>query len=188
MIIDSSDKENRKKFQIAKFTEGWEIDYEDSYVFVSNLSGGMSIIDTEDKSNPKPSFNIKTRGSSYDIAVSIYGYLVDGFSGLVIIELKNRMSGQNQKTASKSVIHILGDNLGSEEIPVFQVNNPVYFSARDSFDPEGEDIEIKWDINAENSRKDSFSIVEDDSGEKIGSYSKGRQLFGQPGNRRRQEY
>lgn len=171
MIIDSSDKENPKEISNCEIYGGaWEIDYEDSYVFVSNLSGGMSIIDTEDKSNPKPSFNIKTRGSSYDIAVSgFYGYLVDGFSGLVIIELKNRMSGtESENRPPKSVIHILGDNLGSEEIPVFQVNNPVYFSARDSFDPEGEDIEIKWDINAENSRKDSFSIVEDDSGEKIG--------------------
>ncbi len=170
-VIDISDKKNPKEVSSCDIYGGaWEIDYEDKYVFVSNLSGGLSIIDTEDKNNPQPVFNLKTRGSSYDIAVSgFYGYLVDGFSGLVIIELKNRIAGtESENRPPKSVMQILGDNFGNEELPVFQINNPVYFSAQDSFDPEGEDIRIEWNIESENGMDDSFSVTEDASGEKIG--------------------
>jgi len=171
MIIDSSDKKNPKEISSCNIYGGaWEIDYEDNHVFVSNLNGGLSIIDIDDKKNPKPIFDLKTKGSSYDIAVSgFYGYLVDGFSGLVIIEFKNRISGiESENRPPVSVMEIFGDNFGDEDITVFQINNPVYFSAQDSFDPEGENIKIKWDINPENGLKDSFTLTEDVSGEKIG--------------------
>ncbi|MDD3520789.1 MAG: transglutaminase domain-containing protein [Actinomycetota bacterium] len=171
MIVDISDKKNPKEISSCDISGGaWEMDYEDNHVFISNLNGGLSIIDIEDKKNPRPVFNLKTRGSSYDIAVSgFYGYLVDGFSGLVIIELKNRASGiDSENRPPVSVIDIVGDNFGNEDMPVFKINNPVYFSAKDSFDPEGENIKIKWDINPENTSQDSFIATEDASGEKMG--------------------
>ncbi|HAX18260.1 MAG TPA: hypothetical protein DCY00_06670 [Actinobacteria bacterium] len=171
MIVDVSDKKNPKEISECDIYGGaWEIDYEDNHIFVSNLSGGLSIINIEDKKNPQLIFNLKTKGSSYDIAVAgLYGYLVDGFSGLVIIEFKNRLSGtESENRPPVSIMEIFGDNFGNEQIPIFKIDNPVYFSAQDSFDPEGENIKTEWEIIAETGTEDSFAITEDITGEKIG--------------------
>jgi len=170
-IVDISDKKNPKKISYCDIPGGaWEIDYEDGYVFVSNLDGGLSIIDISNINDPKSIFYLKTRGSSYDIAVSgLYGYLVDGFSGLIIIELKNRTTTiQSENRPPKSILEIFGDNYSDPDIFVFDINNPVYFSGQNSFDPEGEAISMEWDILAEPDSQDSFEVLKDTSGEKVG--------------------
>lgn len=133
----------------------WEIDTKDNFLIISNNEGGVNIIDINDSNNPKVVNSLNTGGNSYDITISgNYGYIADGFEGFVIIGLQKEKteeeniaagdSSNKANTAPRAVIEVFGDKIN---IVDFIEDNPVYFSARDSFDPDGDDISYKWYVN-----------------------------------------
>lgn len=172
-VIDVKDKKNPKMVSYCEVLGGaWEIDYEDSYIFISNLDGGLKIVDVNDKKDPKVIYNLKTRGNSYDVEVlGFHGYIADGFNGLVIVELKNISRNNNLSVDSNkppvSVIETFGDNFGQQGQLVYDINNPVYFSGEDSFDPEGRKISLNWNITPTESEEDLYEEVYDSSGKKL---------------------
>ena len=139
----------------------WEMDMKDNFVLISSLEGGVSAVDISDSQNPEVVSIIKTGGNSYDIAISgDYGYIADGFEGLVIIELQKKKPQENliiedtgkEEEAEKANrapvanLNIFGDRTLQD---LYSVNNPIYFSALGSFDPEGADLNYTWTINGE---------------------------------------
>ncbi len=133
----------------------WEIDIKDNFLIISNNEGGINIIDINDASNPKVVNSLKTSGNSYDITIDgNYGYIADGFEGFVIIGLQkekpeeeNIAAGDDSSRTNKpprAVIEVFGDKINIFD---FIADNPVYFSARDSFDPDGDNISYKWYID-----------------------------------------
>ena len=93
-----------------------------------------------------------TGGTSYDITIEgNYGYIADGFEGLVIARLSDTSSsGDNMiiendplinKTPTAS-ISIFGDLFSN----YYSTLSPVYFSATGSYDPEGGGLSFEWEI------------------------------------------
>jgi len=133
----------------------WEIDIKDNFLIISNNEGGVNIVDINDSSNPEIVNSLNTSGNSYDVTINgNYGYIADGFEGFVIIGLQKEKSeeenlqagdgGNNANTAPRAVIEVFGDKINTVD---FITDNPVYFSARDSFDPDGDDLKYKWYID-----------------------------------------
>ncbi|MCL4416117.1 MAG: hypothetical protein M1365_05380 [Actinobacteria bacterium] len=133
----------------------WEIDSKDNFLIVSNNEGGVNIIDINDSNNPKIVNSLNTGGNSYDITISEnYGYIADGFEGFVVIGLQKEKSEEKNlqaedgssktNTAPHAVIEVFGDKINTVD---FIEDNPVYFSAQDSFDPDGDGISYKWYVN-----------------------------------------
>ena len=128
----------------------WEVDFKNDYLFVSDLEGGFSIIDVKDKANPEIIDYLKTKGASYDVeVVGKFVYLADGFEGLKIYELESSQSYEitddTETKNSKPVadIEVFGDEAEYENksgVYIFNLNNPVYFSALGSYDVDGDDL------------------------------------------------
>jgi hypothetical protein len=143
----------------------WELDYKDGFLFVSNNEGGINVINVKDPKNPATVTFLSTAGNSYDVNISgDYGYIADGFEGLVIISLQRKIQGEgitvqdgkNGQPANKKPvadIEIFGDKLNGNS---FSEDNTIFFSAINSYDPEGNDLNYTWKIN-------NRQILDDDS-------------------------
>jgi hypothetical protein len=154
-IVDISDPENPKPEGKCSIAGGaWEIDMKDNFLLVSDNEGGISVVNASDSLSPKVVLILNTGGNSYDIAISgDYGYIADGFGGLVIIGLQKKEPGEDvivEETGDKvnrapiASIDVFGDKLFSN---IFIADNPVYFSALDSYDPEGMDLKYIWELD-----------------------------------------
>jgi len=130
----------------------WELDMIDGFLQVSDLTGGVYTLDIIDSGDPFIASRLNTSGTSYDITVKgNYGYIADGFEGLVIMELSaedetvpyepDRRSDSN--TPPRAVIDIFGDRISDYYI----AGTPIIFSALNAFDPEGEELYYIWNIN-----------------------------------------
>jgi len=132
----------------------WEMDMRDNFLFVSSLEGGINTVDVSDSQNPVVVSIFKTSGISYDIAVSgDYGYIADGFGGLSIIELGIKEpegglivedSDRQLNRAPVAGLDIFGDKTFMD---TYIAGNPVYFSALDSYDPEGAALSYNWEVD-----------------------------------------
>jgi len=130
----------------------WELDMIDGFLQVSDLTGGVYTLDIIDSGDPFIASRLNTSGTSYDITVKgNYGYIADGFEGLVIMKLSAEDEtgpyepdrGSDSNTPPRSVIDIFGDRVSDYYI----VGTPIIFSALNAFDPEGEEIYYIWNIN-----------------------------------------
>jgi len=143
----------------------WEIDMKDDFLFVSNNEGGIAVVDTSDIAKPKVVTQLNTGGNSYDIAISgDYGYIADGFQGLAIIGLQKKEPGEGlivedtaegANRAPVAEIEVFGDKTKGGD---FISYNPVFFSAIDSYDPEGNKLTYSWEI-------DGTKLIENNSGQ-----------------------
>lgn len=151
----------------------WEMDSAGDFIYVSSLSGGIYAVDVRDKNNPVIADILNTGGTSYDITIQgNYGYIADGFEGMLVAELSGQSSGaeklhidyeQNKNLPPIALIEIYGDSL---EGKIFQAKNPVYISAKKTFDPDGDELEYKWTIDGnECSNKESFPYYFDEPGQ-----------------------
>lgn len=157
-VIDIKDSHRPKIVGECRIPGGaWEIDLKDDFIYVSDLTGGIYVVDVKDSGNPHIVDSLNTSGSSYDITISgRCGYIADGFSGLVIVGLQgdeaeeenlyveSEISSQDFNLPPRAVIDIFGDSIDSSN---FRVRNPVYFSASNSFDPDGDDLVYTWEID-----------------------------------------
>jgi hypothetical protein len=130
----------------------WELDMIDDFLYVSDLTGGIYTINVDDRSNPSIAGRLNTSGTSYDITLKgNYGYIADGFEGLVITELSaegdgeiyDLITGKNGNIIPFAAMDVFGDKVGDYYIS----GTPLVFSALDSFDPEGMELSYIWDIN-----------------------------------------
>lgn len=146
----------------------WEMDYAGNFIYVSSLSGGIYAIDIKDKKNPVIADSLNTAGTTYDITIKgNYGYIADGFEGMGIIELSRKDTAVveeeyrfidkegDKNNPPEAFIEVFGDIFRED---YFQVKNPLYFSARKAFDPDGDRLYYRWFINNEEcSEEESFS-------------------------------
>jgi len=130
----------------------WELDMIDGFLQVSDLTGGVYTLDVIDSRDPFIASRLNTIGTSYDITVKgNYGYIADGFEGLVIMELSTGDEtvayepdrGSDGNLPPRSVIDIIGDRISDYYIG----GTPIMFSALNAFDPEGEELYYTWNIN-----------------------------------------
>lgn len=130
----------------------WELDMIDGFLQVSDLTGGVYTLDIIDSGDPFIASRLNTSGTSYDITVKgNYGYIADGFEGLVIMELSAEDEtgpyepdrGSDSNTPPRAVIDIFGDRISDYYI----AGTPIIFSALNAFDPEGEELYYIWNIN-----------------------------------------
>jgi hypothetical protein len=145
----------------------WELDIKDDFLFVSNNEGGIAIVDVSDISKPKVVTQLNTGGNSYDIAISgDYGYIADGFQGLAIIGLQKKEPGEGlivedtaegANKAPVAEIEAFGDKTKGGD---FISYNPVFFSAIDSYDPEGSKLTYSWEI-------DGTQLIESNEGQNL---------------------
>lgn len=151
----------------------WEMDSIGGFVYISSLSGGIYVVDVTDSDRPVIVDSLRTSGNSYDITIKgNYGYIADGFEGLAIVELSGRSiekeklytgNDQDINLPPEVFIEVMGDKLSGD---YFQIKNPVYFSAKKTFDPDGDDLSYSWIIdNNQYSNKESFSYYFDKQGE-----------------------
>lgn len=130
----------------------WELDMIDGFLQVSDLTGGVFTLDIMDSGDPFIASRLNTIGTSYDITVKgNYGYVADGFEGLVIMELSKEDEtgayepdrGSDGNIPPRAVIDIIGDKVGDYYIG----GTPIMFSALNAFDPEGKQLYYTWNIN-----------------------------------------
>ena len=151
----------------------WEMDSIGGFIYISSLSGGIYVVDVTDSDRPVIVDSLRTSGNSYDITIKgNYGYIADGFEGLAIVELSGRSiekeklytgNDQDINLPPEAFIEVMGDKLSGD---YFQIKNPVYFSAKKAFDPDGDDLSYSWIIdNNQYSNKESFSYYFDKQGE-----------------------
>ncbi len=151
----------------------WEMDSIGGFIYISSLSGGIYVVDVKDSDRPVIVDSLKTSGNSYDITIKgNHGYIADGFEGLAIVELSGRAiekeklytgNDQDINLPPEAFIEVMGDKLSGD---YFQIKNPVYFSAKKTFDPDGDDLSYSWIIdNNQYSNKESFSYYFDKQGE-----------------------
>lgn len=173
-IVDIGDLSNLKTPGKCEIPGGaWELDSAGGYIYISSLSGGIYAIDVKDSNNPVIADSLNTNGTSYDITIEgNYGYIADGFEGMGIVELSGQSvekeklyTGGSQDTnlPPRAFIEITGDRLTGG---YFQIKNPVYFSARKAFDPDGDELDYLWEVNGTKySDEKSFSYYFDKPGE-----------------------
>ncbi len=133
----------------------WELDMIDGFIYVSDLTGGVYTLDIMDSEGPSIVSRLSTSGTSYDITLKgNYGYIADGFEGLVIMELSTEDETGAYKPDKESeggnmpphaVIDIFGDRVGDYYIS----ETPLMISALNAFDPEGEELYYIWNINGD---------------------------------------
>jgi len=175
----------------------WELDMKDNFLFVSNNEGGIAVVDTSDILKPKVVTQLNTGGNSYDIAISgDYGYIADGFQGLAIIGLQKKEPGEGlivedtadgANKAPVAEIEAFGDKTKGGD---FISYNPVFFSAIDSYDPEGSRLTYSWEIDGtqliENNGGQNFKTgLTDLTGKQFAISEKGDEVaisFSQPGS------
>jgi hypothetical protein len=155
-VIDISSPENPSLAGKCSIPGGaWELDMKDDFLFVSNNEGGILAVDISDSNNPAVIANLNTGGNSYDIAISgDYGYIADGFAGLAILTLQKKTSGEGTAVDEATVsgnqppvadIEVVGDKLQKD---VYISENPVFFTAVDSYDPEGRALTYTWTLDS----------------------------------------
>ena len=153
----------------------WEMDSAGDFIYISNLSGGIHAIDVKDKSKPIVADILNTGGVSYDITIKgNYGYIADGFEGMLIIELSGQSSEageyyidyeQGKNSPPIALIEVTGDKLEGEN---YQIKNPVYMSAKKTYDPDWDELDYKWIIDGnEYSNEESFLYYFDEPGEYV---------------------
>ncbi|MGM0368562.1 MAG: PKD domain-containing protein, partial [Actinomycetota bacterium] len=158
-VVDISDKSSPKLMGKCEIPgQGWELDMVGSFVFVSDLEGGVFAVDITEKDNPVITDSLYTSGTSYDITLEgNFGYLADGFSGLTIILLSGEQNGPDTvKLIPQAIFEVFGDNIGEYSYPV---GVPVYFSAASSYDPEGEELDFYWEIETQTLEGREISYV-----------------------------
>ncbi len=173
-IVDVRDLSNLKALGSCEIPGGaWELDSVGDFIYVSSLSGGIYTVDVKDDKNPIIVDSLNTDGTSYDITIKgNYGYIVDGFEGMAIVELSGQVvekeklytdSSSDTNLPPKAFIEITGDKLAED---CFQIKNPVYFDGRKSFDPDGDELNYLWVVNGDKSSdEESFSYYFDKPGE-----------------------
>lgn len=154
-IIDITDKSDPKLLGSSIIPGGaWELDRISDYIYVSSLEGGIFAINISNPDSPVIADRLFTGGTSYDITIEgNYGYIADGFEGLVIARLSESSSSdgmviENDPSINKmpsASISIFGDLFSD----YYSTRNPVYFSAAGSYDPEGSDMTFEWEIDRE---------------------------------------
>jgi len=170
-VVDIKDSLNPTTLGDCNIPGGaWEIDFAGSFIYVSSLTGGLFAVDVSDSKNPIIVNKLDTRGTSYDITISgNHGYIADGFEGLLIVKLSDETSGKNgiyadnsTNSAPEAVIDVSGDTTKGG---FFQIKNPVYFSAVNSFDPDYDELSYRWKINGiEYSDRESIAYYFDEAG------------------------
>jgi hypothetical protein len=177
-IIDAKDKNSPVlKGKITIPGGAWEMDMKDNYLFISNNTGGANIVDISDSNKPAVVNRLSTTGNSYDIFISgNYGYLADGFGGFIIIGLQKENAegqelqvetgegGQKINSAPKAEINVSGDILSKN---YFGIENPVYFDAWDSYDPDGDYLTYKWKVNGKVVTGSTGDLIISESGEEL---------------------
>ncbi len=197
-VVDISDPTGPTLEGTCKIPGGaWEIDKKDSFLLVSSNEGGISAIDVSDSTLPSVKSMLKTGGNSYDIAISgDFGYIADGFSGMVIIGLHKKGPGEGMIVEDTSPdgnyapvanIDVYGDRLTGD---IFIVDNPVFLSAIDSFDPDDDAMSFTWEVDG-NKFLENFSgaakagLLYDDMGMEAVISEKGDEavwFFNEPGD------
>jgi hypothetical protein len=142
----------------------WEMASAGNYIYISILSGGFYVIDVSNSEEPLITDGLNTGGTSYDIAIrGNYGYIADGFEGMSVIKLSDKdtnkeekdklyFDGDNNKNLPpEPAIEVFGDTFKEK---YFQIKNPVYFSARNTFDPDEDDLNYTWIIEGNECSKD----------------------------------
>jgi PKD repeat protein len=173
-VVDVGDLSNPKTLGSCEIPGGaWELDSVGGFIYVSSLSGGLYAVDVKDNNSPVIVDSLNTNGTSYDINIEgNYGYIADGFEGMCIVELSGQSiekeklytdSSRDVNLPPKVFIEVTGDRLAGD---YFQIENPVYFDARKSFDPNGDELDYLWSINGdEYSDEEYFSYYFDKPGD-----------------------
>jgi len=173
-IVDIGDLSDLKILGNCKIPGGaWEMDSVDGFIYVSSLSGGIYAINVKNKNSPVIVDILNTNGTSYDVTIKgNYGYIADGFEGMAIVELSGQPvekeklytgSNEDKNLPPKAFFDVIGDK--SQE-DYFQIKNPVYFTAKETFDPEGDELNYLWTVDDnECSNEESFSYYFDKPGQ-----------------------
>jgi len=139
----------------------WELDMAENFLYVSDLTGGVYTIDVLNNIEPFIAGRLNTSGTSYDLTLmGNYGYIADGFEGLVIMELSDMESSEEYEADNKNsknlppkaAMDIYGDTAGDYYI----LGTPLIFSAVNSFDPEGQEIYYTWNVEEGENRDESI--------------------------------
>ncbi len=130
----------------------WELDMIDGFLYVSDLNGGVYTLDIMDTEEPFIASRLNTSGTSYDITIKgNYGYIADGFEGLVIMGLSAEDDTgayePDKGSAGNIPPHAVIDIFGDRVCDYYISETPIIFSALNAFDPEGEEIYYSWNIN-----------------------------------------
>jgi hypothetical protein len=187
-IVDVKDKSSpATKGKIEIPGGAWEMDIKDNYLFISNNAGGVNVLDIGDSNKPVMVNRLNTAGNSYDIFISgNYGYLADGFGGFIIIGLQKENvegqepqiekgeGGQKNNSAPKAEINVSGDKLSKD---YFSVENPVYFDAWDSYDPDGDNLTYKWKVNGKDVTGSTMDSMVSESGEELSCLFKNEGIY-----------
>ena len=191
-IIDISVPENPRPAGKCSIPGGaWELDIKGDFLFVSNNEGGILAVDISDSKNPVVVANLNTGGNSYDIAINgDYGYIADGFAGLAIITLQKKAPGGGMTADETSGqgnrppvadIAVFGDKLQKD---VYISANPVFFSAVDSYDPEGKELTYTWTLDSRKLADEGAFYIDSISQAQIAISEKSEELactFAKPG-------
>ncbi len=152
-VVDLTDKTDPRPLEACKIPGGaWELDRVSDYIYVSSLDGGIFAVNISNADSPIIADRLFTGGTSYDITIQgNYGYIADGFEGLIITQLSDSSTGEDNIIAGGDTsgnipptasISVFGDSFSD----YYTTRSPVYFSASGSFDPEGSEMTFDWVI------------------------------------------
>ena len=90
-VVGLTVKSDPRPMEVSTIPGGaWELDMVSDYIYVSSLDGGIFAVNISNAGNPMIADRLFTGGTSYDITIEgNYGYIADGFEGLVITRLSN---------------------------------------------------------------------------------------------------